>query len=124
MWEHIQRGDYLINGREFYFRSKAEANYALYLDFLKSQNQIKGWLYEVKWFEFPVKHGATRYLPDFQITNNDGSIEYHEVKGYITSRAKTQLKRMAKYYPQVKLILIQSDYMKSLNRYKKLLKFY
>lgn len=124
MWEGIQRGEYSVNGKEFYFRSKWEANYALYLDFLKKQGTIKGWRYEPKIFEFPVQHGTTRYLPDFEVTNPDGSVEYHEVKGYLTGKAKVQLNRMKKFYPQVKLILVDKDGMKALNKWKKLLKFY
>ena len=125
MWDNIQRGQYLIGDKEYYFRSLWEANYALYLEFLKKNGEIKDWKYEVKWFEFPeIKHGATRYLPDFQVTNNDESVEYHEVKGRLTGRAKTQLKRMAKYYPEVKLVVVDAEQMKALNKYKKLLKFY
>lgn len=124
MFDNVERGEYDINGRVMYFRSKWEANYALYLDFLKKNGNIKDWKYEVRWFEFPVKHGTTRYLPDFQVEELDGSIVYHEVKGYETSKWKTQLKRMKQYYPEVKLIIIDKDYMKSLNQFKKLLKFY
>lgn len=107
-----------------YFRSKWEANYALYLDFLKKQKVIKDWKYEVEWFEFPIKHGTTRYLPDFRVEENDGTFVYHEVKGYMTSKSKVQLSRMAKFHPKVKLLLIDKDGMKALNQYRKLLKFY
>lgn len=124
MYESIQRGEYLIGDREMYFRSKWEANYALYLNFLVKQKAIKGWMYEPQMFEFPVKHGTTRYMPDFKIENNDGTFEFHEVKGYMDSKSKTKLKRMAKYHPKVKVVLIDGEFMKSLNKYKKLLKFY
>lgn len=124
MFDNIQRGEYLIGDKEMYFRSKWEANYALYLDFLKKQKEIQDWAYEVKIFEFPVKHGTTRYMPDFQVIENSGEITYREVKGYMTSKAKTQLKRMAKYYPNIKVILEGAEQMKALNKYKKLLKFY
>lgn len=124
MYENIQRGNYLVGGREYYFRSGWEYKYALYLDFLKNQGQIKDWHYEAKIFEFPVKHGTTRYMPDFQITNLNDSVEYHEIKGHLTSKGKTQLRRMIKYFPQVKLIVVDKDGMKALNKWKKLLKFY
>jgi hypothetical protein len=45
-------------------------------------------------------------LPDFRVTLNDGSIEYHEVKGWMDDRSQTKLNRMAKYYPNVKMVLI------------------
>jgi hypothetical protein len=124
-WDHIQKGEYGINGREMYFRSKWEANVALYLDFLKKQGNIKDWKFENKWFVFDkIRHGTTRYLPDFEVTNNDGSVEYWEVKGYMDSRSKTKLKRMKKYYPEVKLVLIDGEAMKALGKWKKLLNFY
>jgi len=124
MFENVQRGEYDINGKVMYFRSKWEVNYALYLDFLKKNKQIRDWKYEVKVFEFPVKHGTTRYLPDFQVEENNGDIVYHEVKGYMTSKAKTQLSRMKKYYPEIKVLLIDQEQIKALNKFKKLLKFY
>lgn len=124
MWENIQRGEYMINGKVRYFRSKWEANYAIYLDFLKGKGEIKDWKYESKIFEFPVKHGTTRYMPDFEIIQNNGEITYEEVKGYMTSKAKTQLKRMAKYYPKIKVQVIDAEFMKALNKWKKLLNFY
>lgn len=124
MFENVQRGTYLIGDRELYFRSKWEANYALYLDYLKKQGEIQDWQYEPCWYEFPIKHGATRYLPDFAVTLKNGTVELHEVKGRLTSRGKTQLRRMAKFYPHIKVVLIDKEFMKSLKKWEKLLKFY
>lgn len=124
MFDNIQRGTYLIGDKEMYFRSKWEANYALYLEWLKKQGEIQDWEYEPMWYEFPIKHGATRYLPDFAVTLKNGS-ELHEVKGRLTGRAKTQLKRMAKFYPHIKLIVIDQVFMKDLTKKMgKVLKFY
>ena len=77
---------------------------------------IKGWEYEAERFMFEkVKRGTRSYCPDFQVMNNDDSIEYHEVKGWMTATAKTALRRMKRYYPEVKLILIDSKRYKALN---------
>lgn len=96
-----------IGGKKKYFRSLWEANYARYLEFLKQHNEIKEWEHEPDTFWFRnIKRGCRSYLPDFKITNNNGSIEYHEVKGWYDNRSKTKIKRMAKYYPEVKLIVI------------------
>lgn len=96
-----------IGGKRKYFRSLWEANYARYLEFLKQHNEIKEWEHEPDTFWFKnIKRGCRSYLPDFKITNNNGSIEYHEVKGWYDDRSKTKIKRMAKYYPEVKLIVI------------------
>ena len=99
-----------------FVRSSWEANYARYLNLLKQQGHIKGWEYEAERFMFEkVKRGTRSYCPDFQVTNNDDTIEYHEVKGWMTATAKTALRRMKKYYPEVKLILIDSKRYKVLN---------
>jgi hypothetical protein len=96
-----------IGGKNKYYRSRWEANYARYLDLLKGQKQIAEWEHEPEtfWFE-EIKRGCRSYLPDFRVTNLDGSIEYHEVKGWFDDRSKTKLKRMAKYHPHIKLRVI------------------
>ncbi|HFD04779.1 MAG TPA: hypothetical protein ENJ25_01385 [Firmicutes bacterium] len=122
----VKRGYYDINGKNMFFRSKWEANYALYLDFLIKQKQIQKWEYEKDTFVFKkIKFGTRSYKPDFKIYNNIRTIEYHEVKGYMDSKSKTKIKRMAKYYPYIKLIIIDSDIYKDIKRkLGKLLKFY
>jgi hypothetical protein len=93
-----------------YVRSSWEANYARYLNWLVEQGQIAKWEYEPDVFEFvTVKKGSRFYVPDFKITNLDGSIEYHEVKGWMDPKSVTKLKRMAKYYPDIVLHVIDQD---------------
>ena len=99
-----------------YFRSSWEANYARYLNWLIEHGEIKSWEYEVDTFRFPVSRGNMTYLPDFKITNNDNSVEYHEVKGYMDKDSTTKLKRMEKYYPDTKLVLIDKDVYSKLKR--------
>jgi len=107
---NVARGWYEINGKKMFFRSKWEVNYALYLDFLKKQGEIKKWEYEASVFIFhKIQFGTRSYRPDFRVTNNDNSIEYHEVKGWMDKKSATKLKRMRIYYPKVKLILIEKD---------------
>ena len=98
-----------------FLRSSWEANYARYLNFLQKAKIIKLWKYEAKTFEFEnIKRGCRFYTPDFEIENIDGSIEYHEIKGYMDGRSATKLKRMRKNYPQVKLILIDAKRYKGI----------
>lgn len=124
MFESVQRGLYFVGDKEVYFRSKWEANYCLYLEFLKKNGEIVDYQYEPYWLEFPIKHGTTRYLPDFMVTTKK-TVEIHEVKGFLTPKGKTQLKRVAKYYPQFKVVLVDSIFMKDLKKkWGKLLKFY
>ena len=121
-----RNGYYNINGKRIYFRSKWEANYSLYLDFLVKQKQIKKWTYEKDVFIFEkIKFGTRSYRPDFKIYNNDNTISYHEVKGYMDSKSKTKIKRMAKYYPDVELIIIDKDVYRDIKRkLGKMLKFF
>lgn len=97
-----------FGGKRRYYRSRWESNYGRYLEFLKCQNQIKDWLHEpdIFWFE-GIKRGCVSYLPDFKIINIDDSIEYHEVKGWMDQYSHTKISRMAKYYPDIKLIVIR-----------------
>lgn len=100
-----------------YFRSGWEANYARYLNWLVSLREIKDWEYEVDTFHFrKIKRGVMFYTPDFKITNNDDSIEYHEIKGWMDPGSATKLKRMSKYYPNIKVILIDREAYKGLAR--------
>ena len=96
-----------IGGVKKYYRSKWEANYAYYLEWLKSNGQIQSWKHEPKTFWFDgIKRGVVSYLPDFEVIENDGRVVYHEVKGWMDSRSATKIKRMAKYHPSVGLIVI------------------
>lgn len=122
----FQSGDYECSKGNQFFRSKWEANYALYLDWLIKQKQILNWEYEAETFFFDkIKLGTRSYRPDFKVFNNDGSIEYHEVKGYMDAKSKTKIKRMAKYFPKLKLVLIeQKSYLTIIKQMKGLIKFY
>lgn len=96
-----------IGGKRKYFRSAWEANYARYLQWLKEKSQIVEWEHEPETFWFDgIKRGCMSYLPDFKVTENDGSHAYHEVKGWMDDRSKIKIRRMGKYHPSVKLIVI------------------
>jgi len=98
-----------IGGIRKYYRSKWEANYAYYLEWLRAKGEILAWAHEPKTFWFDgIKRGAVSYLPDFCVTETSGAESYHEVKGWMDDRSKTKIKRMAKYHPDVKLIVIDS----------------
>lgn len=99
----------IAEGKTFYFRSQWEVNYAKFLQFLKEHKDIKDWEFEPDtfWFE-TIQRGVRSYLPDFKVFENNGDIIYYEVKGWMDDKSKTKLKRMKKYYPKIKLKLIQS----------------
>ena len=105
-YKNIKRGKRADLG-SIWWRSGWEANYARYLNWRMANGDIAGWEYEKVEFEFTkIKRGTRYYLPDFKITFPDGRIEYHEVKGRLTAKAATQLRRMAKFHPDVKVELI------------------
>ena len=108
-YQHIQAGWYINVNTRIWMKSKWERNYSFYLEWLVSLGEIQDWEYEPDEFEFPIKRGTRFYKPDFRITNNDGSVEYHEVKGYWTQKATTQVKRFRKYYPEIRLVIIGKD---------------
>ncbi len=96
-----------VGGRRIFFRSRWEANYARYLEWLRAIGQIASWEHEPHTFWFDgIKRGVVSYLPDFLVVNPNGSREWHEVKGWMDARSKTTISRMAKYHPQEKLIVI------------------
>lgn len=96
-----------------YFRSAWEANFARYLNFLVDNGDIMRWEYEVDTFEFSeIKRGTRSYTPDFKVfESEDAEPYYYEVKGWMDAKSKTRLKRMAKYYPNVRVIVFgQKEY--------------
>lgn len=107
--KHIaQAGWYDIGGKHIYFRSQFERRYAKLLQLMKESGEIQDWEYEADefWFE-NIRRGVRSYKPDFKVTGKDGKIWYVETKGYLDSKSKTKLKRMAKYYPHIDLRLVK-----------------
>lgn len=103
------------SGKRYYFKSGWEMRYASHLEMLLKGGAIKDWTYEEDtfWFEH-IKRGVRSYTPDFKIYFHDGSVQYHEVKGWMDNKSKTKLKRMAKYYPDITLTVIGEEEMKKI----------
>lgn len=94
-----------------YFRSRWEANYARYLNWLMANGEIESWEYEPDtfWFE-AIKRGVRSYKPDFKIREK-GKTYYVEVKGYMDAKSATKIKRMRIYYPDIELrVIAQKEY--------------
>lgn len=106
-----------IGGVRKYYRSKWEANYAHYLQWLKDLGQIADWKHEPKTFWFDgVKRGTVSYLPDFWVKENSGAESYHEVKGWMDERSKTKIERMGKFHADVRLVVIDASAYKAIKR--------
>lgn len=103
------KGWRVIAGKRHFFKSKWEANAARLLTFEKRE-----WQYEVKTFWFlKIKRGVRSYTPDFYLPAEDLFIE---VKGWWDAKSLTKMKRMKKYYSNVKIEVWDSDFFKALNR--------
>jgi hypothetical protein len=106
-----------IGGKRNYYRSRWEANYARWLEYLKQCGDIIDWEHEPKvfWFE-KILRGVRSYKPDFCVQDRDGEITWHEVKGWMDARSVTALKRFAKYYPDEILILVRERQIRALGK--------
>ena len=90
-----------------YVRSSWEANFARYLNLLVERGDIMRWEYEPRRFYFSgIKRGTTSYLPDFCLFFRDGHYEWVEIKGYMTPKSKTAIKRFLQRYPDEILVII------------------
>jgi len=97
-----------IGGVKKFYRSKWEANFARYLQFLQEHGNIEKWEHEPSTFYFEnIKRGTTNYKPDFLITRK-GVVEVIEVKGYMDAKSATKIKRFKKYYPEYPFTLIDA----------------
>lgn len=102
---------------KIYVRSRWEANYARYLNFIKEKGAIHKWEYEPDTFEFHgIKRGTRFYTPDFKVYYPNGRIEYHEVKGWMNPKSKTALIRMKRYYPEIVIVILAHDFFKNIRR--------
>lgn len=50
------------------------------------------------------------------MVEKNGSIVFHEVKGWMDDRSKTKIKRMAIYHPHIKLIVIEAKAYNSIKK--------
>jgi hypothetical protein len=102
-----------IGDKKIYFRSSWEYYYCLFLEKLKQEKKILNYEHEPEcfWFE-GIKRGVRSYLPDFKVYHLNGTFEYVETKGYMDSKSQTKIKRMAKYHPQIKLRVVDSEWFK------------
>lgn len=97
-----------------YFRSKWEANYARYLNWLQQKGEIESWEYEpvTFWFE-AIKRGVRSYKPDFRVKEK-GREYFVEVKGWMDPRSKTKLARMKRYHPSIEVRVVGEKQYRSI----------
>lgn len=106
-----------INEKEYVFKSSWEVEIAQRLQELFEHSLIQNWDYETKHFDFTdIKRGTRSYCPDFEITLNNGSNLYIEVKGWKMPNAMKRIEMFRERYPDVKFYLIdEKEYEKVLS---------
>ncbi len=127
-YDHINRPTYDFGDKTITFRSGWEQNYAFYLEWLKTQGEIKKWEYEPERYYFYITEGNTKirldngYLPDFRVTNNDDTQYLVEIKG--RKQGTRKLQRMKKHYPELRVELVGSaEYNQLKKKLGKMLNF-
>lgn len=71
------------------YRSKLEVEYAEHLYRLKMFGVIKSYVYEIdKIYYTPTLVRPACYTPDFTVLMADGTLEFHETKGYMWAKDK------------------------------------
>ncbi len=76
--------------------NQTERKYALYLTTLQRSGQILRWDFEAEKLRLAEK---TFYSPDFRVIMPDGTIQFHEVKGFWRDDARVKIKVAAYSHP-------------------------
>ena len=84
--------------------NKLEAKYAEHLRGLQLTGMIHSFRYERHNLKLADK---TYYKPDFEVMMPDGTIEFHEVKGYMMEDANVKIKVAADQFKEYKFVLVK-----------------
>jgi len=112
MANNFKQGWSEVGGKRHWFRSGFEVRWAQYLELLKGLGEIYDWFYETEKFEFKaIRSGTVFYTPDFKVYyyNIEPPHYWHECKGHLTQKDVTKFRRMAKYYPEERIILVMQN---------------
>lgn len=86
--------------------NRLERRYADHLRTLQLAGEIHSFAFERHNLKLADK---TYYKPDFEVMLPDGSIEFHEVKGFMEEDANVKIKVAADQFPQFVFRLVQWD---------------
>ena len=76
--------------------NKTERAYAQHLEFHRVAGDILRWDFEPEKLRLA---DLTYYTPDFRVIYPDGTIEFHEVKGFMRDDAMVKIKVAAEQHP-------------------------
>lgn len=103
-----------VGWQRHWWRSRFEWRWAQYLEMLKTAGEVIRWNYESKKFEFQgIRSGTVFYLPDFLVWYVNEDILWHETKGHLIQKDVTKFRRMQKYHPDERIILVMQNIPKS-----------
>jgi hypothetical protein len=84
--------------------NKTEEAYSRYLEYGRQSGEIRQWMFE------PIKlrlAKKTWYTPDFLVIRSDGSVAFHEVKGFWRDDARVKIKVATEIYPMFRFVAVQ-----------------
>lgn len=88
-----------VDGKDFH--SKLEARYYQKLLTQRSNGKIRYFLQQVPF----ILPGNVKYRVDFQVFNDDGSVEYIDCKGFPTPVSSLKIKQVEDLYPvKIKIV--------------------
>lgn len=93
------------------YASRLEANYAAQLDLRRRAGDIRDWERgsALVLLDAPKARGRILYVPDFKVTNVDGSDYLVDTKGVMTPVFRLKVKLLKARYPDVKLLIVRAD---------------
>lgn len=83
--------------------NKMEAAYGAHLQLLEDAGEYRWVAFEAMTFKLAPD---TRYTPDFVAMTEDGTIEVHEIKGWMEDDALVKLKVFAAQFWWLKVVLV------------------
>jgi len=84
--------------------NRTESDWAVELEARKKVGEIEHWAFES--MKLKLASGAW-YTPDFFVVLADGSVEFHETKGFMREAARVRLLTAAQLYPWFRFLLIK-----------------
>lgn len=85
-------------------QNKTEIEYGQLLEARKRMGEIKDYGFERIKLRLA---DAVLYIPDYDVVLDDGTIEMHEVKGFMRDDARIKIYTAARMYPHIKFWLIK-----------------
>lgn len=80
-------------------RNKLEAKYEAHLAILKAAGEIYDFDFEPEKFRLANAGDACYLTPDFRVLLNDGTVEFHDTKGFMEEDANIKIKWFVQQHP-------------------------